>query len=183
MKNICWMKKGLAVVIILLLMGINIIPTVSSLFIKKHVLTDIQIGKNDSRNDKTPPVATATISDDIDFPKENGPYKFMVIGFYIGEWHYPITINIPEKRYNIGPFCYIHNATIESELYAGCHISITDKNSNHTKIVVDEYTYSIIMDMKGFYGYMPAYLQLEFKIMYFGDWAIMFGITQEIDFS
>jgi len=66
------LKKSLVYGIIVLFLGLGIMPIFGSLTMEKRVSSPIQLGKNGSRNDTTPPVTTATL--DPPEPNVNGWY-------------------------------------------------------------------------------------------------------------
>ncbi len=114
-----------------------------------------------------------TTGNDIEYPKENGPYTIFVGGNYYGSLLTPIAIDVFNEYINIGPFVIVrYPGRLAYNVHEGC-ILIIDGQAQ----IVDS---GFRVEAYGFMGYHPAFFQSIFKLLYFGRLRA-FGICQEID--
>lgn len=110
---------------------------------------------------------------EIEYPKENGPYTIFIGGNYYGSLLTPIAVDIFNEYINFGPLVAIrYPGRLAYNLHKGCILII-----NGNPQLVDT---GFRVEAYGFIGYHPAFFQTIFKLMYFGRLRA-FGICQEID--
>ena len=116
------------------------------------------------------PMATGN---EIEYPKENGPYTIFIGGNYYGSLLTPIAIDIFNEYINIGPFVIIrYPGRLAYNLHKDCVLIIDGQVQ-----IIDS---GFRVEAYGFMGYHPAFFQYIFKLIYFGR-VRAFGICQEID--
>jgi len=116
---------------------------------------------------------TVIAEDEIEFPKENGPYTIFVGGNYYGSLLNPVAIDIFNEYMNLGPLVAIkYPGRLAYNLHKGCILII----NGQPQLVNSGFR----VEAYGFIGYHPAFFQTIFKLMYFGRLRA-FGICQEID--
>ena len=113
---------------------------------------------------------------DIEFPKEDGPYTIWISGTWFGDMHPSIIIAPVDGFYKIGPISWINYPNgFSGHIAQGPGIIIIDGE-------IQDFPEDTYIDIKGFKGYYPGVFQYISKLFYFGR-VRMFGICEEIDLN
>ena len=126
----------------------------------------------------------------IDFPKENGPYTVFIGGVNtLQSLQNPITIDVENKSYNIGPLCFLrYPNTLAFNICMHKSRGIVIINGT-TQTIPDDL---VGIEIRGFMGFHVGTLVMMSKILLFGYYEPLyakfvhyrtFGICDEIDFN
>lgn len=120
-----------------------------------------------------------TTGNDIEYPKENGPYTIFIGGYWFGSL-VPLPLVISDEYIQLGPLCLLkYPNKISFKVYPGSVVMINGETPNYMEDDINK------IDVYGLKGFYPAYYLQGLKI-----WTIAFrlfrarsfGICDEIDF-